>query len=90
VWLKSHHTAGDTTVASFIDEQRDHGLVPTVNTIEVANGQGTPRLRRDRVGGGRQKASKAPDDFHEEFGGGACTSVVQAADQWICHRTTVY
>ena len=41
--LKCQHAAGQVPVLGFRAQQGQHGLVTTVNTIKVANGQGTVR-----------------------------------------------
>jgi hypothetical protein len=48
VGLKGHDATGDTTVCSFTFQKGEHGLMASVNTIKIANGQGA--LRRKLVG----------------------------------------
>jgi hypothetical protein len=57
VRFKGHHTAGHTAVACLGAQQGQHGLVATVHTIEVANGEGTGR--------GQGGVMKATEDLHE-------------------------
>ena len=39
--LKSHHAAGHATVLGLGTQQGQHGLVPPVHTVKIADGQGT-------------------------------------------------
>jgi hypothetical protein len=41
VRLERHDTTGHAALARFADQQGEHGLVPTVHAIEVADGQRT-------------------------------------------------
>ena len=47
--LKRHHAAGHATVAGFVVQQGQHGLVAAVHTVKVADGQGAGRGQRGVV-----------------------------------------
>ena len=56
VRLKGEHATGHATVSGFAAQQRQHGLVPAVHTVKVADGQG--------AGGGQVGVMEAAKNLH--------------------------
>ena len=54
--LEGHDAAGHTPVRRFVAQQGEHGLVATVHTIEIADGQG--------AGGGQVGVVKTAENLH--------------------------